>query len=77
MGPRLRPVCDTAPVPEAAQVTAWGDDMVLSVTRWYPDGQTITRIGDMTVIDPGEGDAYFGRSDPVAAQPLDHHRDLR
>lgn len=51
-------------------------DTVSSVTWWYPDGQTITRIGDMTVIDPGEGDAYFGRSDPVTAPPLDHHREL-
>lgn len=73
VGPRLRLVCDTVPVAGTAEVTV---DTVSSVTWWYPDGQTITRIGDMTVIDPGEGDAYFGRSDPVTAPPLDHHREL-
>jgi hypothetical protein len=76
VGPRLRLVCDTAPVAGTAEVMVWGDDTVSSVTWWYPDGQTITRIGDMTVIDPGEGDAYVGRSDPVTALPLDDHRDL-
>jgi hypothetical protein len=56
-------MCDTAPVSEAVQVTVLGDDTAWSVTWWYPDGQTITRIGDMTVIDPRGGGAVTAIGD--------------
>jgi hypothetical protein len=54
-------MCDTAPESEAIQATVWGDDTVWSVTWWYPDGQTITRIGDVTVIDPGDDGVHIQR----------------
>jgi hypothetical protein len=51
-------MCDTAPVSGAVQVTVLGDDTASSVTWWFPDGRTITRIGDVTLVDPGDGTAH-------------------
>jgi hypothetical protein len=54
---------DTAPVSGAAQVTVWSDGTDWSVTWWYPDGRTITQIGDVTVVDLGDGGAHICRTD--------------
>jgi hypothetical protein len=60
-------MCDMAPFSGPAQVTVWTDDTTWSITWWYPDGRTITRTGDVTVVDPGDGSAHLHHQDPFSA----------
>jgi hypothetical protein len=58
-------MCDMAAVSGAGQMAVWVDDTARSVTWWYPDGGTITRVDDVVVVDPGDDAAHLHCADPV------------